>query len=51
LTAKGNSIRMTLQPIVEELQQEILQPLKEADQERLISLIRQIVWSEEVADS
>ena len=51
LTAKGNSIRMTLQPIVEELQKEILQPLKEADQERLISLIRQIVWSEEVADS
>ena len=49
--SKGNSIRMTLQPIVEELQKEILQPLKEADQERLINLIRQIVWSEEVADS
>ena len=43
LTAKGNSIRSSLQPIVQELQKEILLPLGEADQELMISLARQVV--------
>lgn len=43
LTAKGNSIRVALQPIVQELQKEILLPLEEADQERWIQLARKVV--------
>ena len=45
LTAKGNSIRSSLQPIVQELQKEILLPLGEADQELMINLARQVVWN------
>ena len=45
LTAKGNSIRSSLQPIVQELQKEILLPLGEADQELMINLARQAVWN------
>ena len=43
LTAKGNSIRSALQPIVKALQKEILHPLSEADQELMINLARQVV--------
>lgn len=49
LTAKGNSIRSALQPIVKELQKEILMPLGEADQALLINLARQVVWNTEPA--
>lgn len=43
LTAKGNSVRMALLPIVQELQKEILEPLSKAGQESLIREIRQVV--------
>jgi DNA-binding MarR family transcriptional regulator len=43
LTAKGNSVRLALQPIVRDLQKDILQPLSAADQERLIDWARQVV--------
>ena len=49
LTAKGNSIRSSLQPIVQELQKEILLPLGEADQALMIRLARQVVWNTEPA--
>ena len=45
LTAKGNSERLASQPIVQDLQKEILKPLNEVDQETLIRLIRQVVMS------
>lgn len=44
LTAKGNAVRLALQPIVQELQTEILQPLSEADQAQLVRLTRLVVW-------
>jgi len=47
LTAKGNSIRLALQPVVRDLQKEILLPLEQADQERFIRLTREVVWSRE----
>jgi DNA-binding MarR family transcriptional regulator len=47
LTAKGKSIRAALQPIVKELQNKILLPLGEADQELMINLVRQVVWNSE----
>ena len=43
LTAKGNTIRIALQPIVQALQKEILLPLNEAEQDRWIHLARRIV--------
>jgi DNA-binding MarR family transcriptional regulator len=43
LTEEGNSIRLLLQPIVQDLQKDILQPLSEADQESFIELARQVV--------
>ena len=43
LTAKGNSVRLAMLPVVQELQREILSPLSESDQANLIELIRQIV--------
>ena len=46
LTAKGNSIRLALQPIVQNLQADILLPLGEGEQAQLIGLIRQVVWSD-----
>jgi DNA-binding MarR family transcriptional regulator len=45
LTAKGNSIRSALQPIVQDLQKEILLPLEPADQELWIQLARKVVWN------
>ena len=48
LTAKGNSIRLALQPIVKELQKEILHPLSEADQELMIKLARQVVLNSDL---
>lgn len=45
LTAKGSSERLASQPIVQDLQKEILKPLNEVDQETLIRLIRQVVMS------
>ena len=44
LTAKGEKIRQALQPIVEDLQKDILRPLKAADQKLFIQLARQAVW-------
>jgi DNA-binding MarR family transcriptional regulator len=43
LTPKGNSTRMTLHPIVQALQKEILQPLLKNDQDLFIQLARQVV--------
>jgi len=51
LTAKGNNQRLIAQPIVQELQKEILQPLNEADQEILIRLIRRVVMPTKPADA
>ena len=43
LTAKGNNTRIALQPIVRNLQKEILQPLIDRDQDIFIKLARQVV--------
>lgn len=43
LTARGNSVRLALQSIVQDLQKEILVPLNDVDQESLIKLIRQVI--------
>jgi DNA-binding MarR family transcriptional regulator len=43
LTTKGNKIRAALEPIVEDLQKDILQPLSEADRKTFIHLARQVV--------
>ena len=51
LTAKGNSIRLALQPIVQNLQADILLPLGEGEQAQLIGLIRQVVWSDTSASA
>ena len=51
LTAKGNKIYLALQPIVFELQSDILQPLNAADQERFIKLARQVVWHDKSAEA
>lgn len=50
LTAKGNKIYTALQPIVHELQADILYPLSAAEQERFIKLARQVVWHDASAD-
>jgi len=50
LTAKGNKIYLALQPIVHELQADILHPLSAAEQERFIKLARQVVWHDKSAD-
>jgi DNA-binding MarR family transcriptional regulator len=44
LTAKGSRVRSALQPIVHDLQQDILRPLSDADRECFISLVGQVVW-------
>jgi DNA-binding MarR family transcriptional regulator len=44
LTAKGSRVRSALQPIVHDLQQDILRPLSDADRECFISLAGQVVW-------
>lgn len=43
LTAKGNQILSALQPIVLDLQKDILQPLDDADRACFIELARQVV--------
>jgi len=44
VTAEGHSILSDLQPIVQDLQKDILQPLSDADQDCFIKLARQVVW-------
>ena len=43
LTAKGKRLLAVLQPIVRELQQDILHPLNAKDRERFIQLAQQVV--------
>jgi len=43
LTAKGKKIRSALEPIVQELQKDILQPLSDEDRACFINLARQVV--------
>lgn len=43
LTAKGKRVLTALTPVVQDLQQDILQPLSEADYERFIKLARRVV--------
>ena len=43
LTAKGKRVLSALQPIVEDLQKDILQPLSAVERETFISLARQVV--------
>jgi DNA-binding MarR family transcriptional regulator len=43
LTAQGNKIRAALQPIVQDLQNDILHPLNEADRSCFIGLAQQVV--------
>ncbi len=42
-TSKGNKIRAALEPIVQELQRDILQPLTDEEQKRFINLARKAV--------
>lgn len=44
LTAKGNSVRTSLLPVVQDLQKEILQPLSDSDQQLFLRLAREAVW-------
>lgn len=50
LTAKGNKIYLALQPIVHDLQADILQPLSDADRACFIDLARRVVWQGLSAD-
>lgn len=43
LTAKGQKVRAALQPIVRDLQKDILQPLSAEEQEEFIRLARKVV--------
>ena len=43
LTAKGKKIRSALEPIVQDLQKDILQPLSDEDRACFINLARQVV--------
>lgn len=43
LTVQGNQIRAALQPIVQDLQSDILSPLNEADRACFINLAQQVV--------
>jgi len=43
LTAKGKKIRSALEPIVQDLQKDILQPLNDKDRACFINLARQVV--------
>ena len=43
LTAKGKKIRLALEPIVQDLQKDILQPLNDEDRACFINLARQVV--------
>jgi DNA-binding MarR family transcriptional regulator len=51
LTAKGKRVLSSLQPVVKDLQQGILQPLSDADRERFIELARQLVWQRGATDA
>jgi DNA-binding MarR family transcriptional regulator len=44
LTPKGNKIRQALEPIVEDLQKDILQPLSAEDRKRFVELARKAIW-------
>lgn len=44
LTAQGKRVRNVLEPIVRELQKDILQPLGAAERERFLELMRRVVW-------
>ena len=49
LTDEGHRIRMALDPIVLDLQKDILQPLSDAEQAFFIHLTRQVVWPEDAS--
>jgi len=51
LTAKGNRVRSALQPLVQDLQKEILRPLSDSDRECFINLARQVVWQRGAPDA
>ena len=46
LTTEGKKIRAALEPIVQDLQKDILQPLSATDRGRFIELARKVVWTE-----
>ncbi|MFY8178713.1 MAG: MarR family transcriptional regulator, partial [Limnohabitans sp.] len=43
LTAKGKRVLLALQPVVEDLQKDILEPLSAHERESFIQLARQVV--------
>ncbi len=47
LTPEGERILQALQPIVEDLQRDILQPLDDTQRALFIQLARQVVWPQE----
>ena len=49
LTAKGKKIRSALEPIVQDLQKDILQPLSDEDRACFINLARQVVLQDSTA--
>ena len=49
LTAKGKKIRSALEPIVKDLQKDILQPLSDEDRACFINLARQVVLQDSTA--
>lgn len=51
LTVKGKKIRSALEPIVQDLQKDILQPLNAADQARFVELVRKVVWTTNANES
>ena len=51
LTAKGKRVHSALQPVVKDLQTDILQPLNDADRACFIQLVRQLVWQGGVPES
>jgi DNA-binding MarR family transcriptional regulator len=51
LTTKGKRIRSALEPIVQDLQKDILQPLNAADQARFVELVRKVVWTTNANES
>jgi DNA-binding MarR family transcriptional regulator len=46
LTSLGHQVRLALQPIVEEVQKDILQPLSKADQALFKRLVQRVVWAD-----
>ena len=45
LTAKGRSVCLALRPVVLDLQKDILVPLSEEEQARLVRLAQRVVWN------